>query len=360
MHKPRFRLALIAGLLALSPLAAAAADADQKDSEKFDVRMHRQIYTQKSMSARARGLGGSYAALANGAAGVFENPAGLGAQTNRQGLFEISFDEIASGGRDAEIVNLLVGGAINLNATAPHYWPREHIGNHTFGLMIRHTNIEVSGRDGLESDLTAFTVAYGRSFRGGAMFGGVSFSFGMGEYADDDRLIDQDPKVWEFKVGAIVRPTQELSVGATLSLGRNTFKEHGRLVQAKGHGYEFELRGGVAYEVDERTLVVGDIMHGTLENYMRGVSANNEHTLWKFSGGLERIVIPERVTVRGGLYYFLDSFDGRNTFSERLVDDWFGFTGGVSYYKDLFEFGYTLDIRTSGEVLHYFKVQIDW
>lgn len=332
-----------------------------ESKKKFAARLHRQVNNLKTMSTRSRALGGSYAALNNGAAGTYENPAALGAQTTQQAHFEMGYDTLKGGGNHGNVIVVNAGGAVNLNAVNPDYWPRSQIGNRTLGVIIHRKEVNVDDQDGLALNTTGMSLGYGQSFRGGKFYGGIAGSVFQGEFSDDNETVEQeDFRIWEVKVGAIVRASKTLSIGGTLSLGRNRYDDGGSLFGTKAHGYQFAMRVGAAYEVSEKTLLVSDLVRDSLENVFKVNKGFNQQTTWRISAGIEHVVLPDKLTLRGGIYYLSNSFDSRRSPLQAVDDEWVGFTGGISYFRNLFEFSYSLDIRTTGEAANFFKIGIEW
>ncbi len=353
----RYRILVMLGIFGM--MLSCVSGGLSAGEDEFHVRRHRAMYWNQHMSQRARGLGGSFAALSNGASGVNENPAGLGAQTDREISFDLGFDEVDKGGDHATLISISAGGAFNINACAPEYFPRDNMGNMTAGFMLRHSEVNFSDNDGLESGLDGIALAYGRSFRGGKFYGGISFSYDEGDYNDDDRRIDTDIILWEIKLGGIYRVSTDLAIGATMAFGRGNITGNGVLDSADGDRTLIELRVGAACQLTPETLLVADILRTSIDNDLED-DFDEEHSIWRLSAGIEHQLIPDSLRARGGLYYMHDSYYGRNAPSASMVDDYAGITGGLSYFKDMFEVGYTLDIRTTGEVGHFLRFELDW
>lgn len=348
------RIAVVVAVLALYATFSYAA------SDKYTIRFNRRLFEQSSMSTRARGLGHSYAALSNGAAGVLENPAGLGAMVTRETLMEMGFDTVDEGGDEAAVFEFHAGGAINLNAASPHFWPRDNLGNHTVGAFLRYNSLEAERNDDEEATFTGIVLAYGRSYRGGRHFGGISLSYNEGGHENDGLTIDEVNQRWEFKVGGITRPYDHLALGATFSYGRGSISDESFITHNNGEVRSWELRVGGAYQLTDETLLVADITRQSLDVDFSTDTIYHEHKLWKLSGGLERVVIPSKLTLRGGLYLTHNNYDGKGLNTDSQIDDYFGITGGGSYFIDKVELGWTLDLRTTGEVGNYFKVGLEW
>ncbi len=339
----------------LLPMLIGGGFAAGSDSDYYNIRTSRAFIDQSTVSTRSRALGGSYAALNDGAASTYENPAGLGAMSGHQTSVDLGLGGYSVGGDDVRQVELNLGGAFNLNSLAPEYYPRETYGNHTLGVAVTHRDLDWDDNRDLRADVTALTLAYGRSFAGGQNFAGLALAY---EYADkrDTGSIESDWYRWQVKFGGIFRPTRELALGALVDFGVGRIKDTRPQNNAEGNSWHSEVRVGASYELCGGTYLVGDIS-------LRKVEVSEEeppdqvqkHDIWTFSAGLEKNLIPQRLTGRVGGYYVNDSFDGRGLNWDNITDDYWGLAGGVSYYKDEFDLGYTLDLRLTGEVANYFN-----
>jgi hypothetical protein len=340
-------------------ILCAATQASEED-EDYYIRIHRTTFGGGAISPRARGLGGAYVALANGASAIYENPAALGAQTNREAVFDLGYDEIDSADNHASLITLNAGGSFNINMCAPEYWPRDTMGNHTGGAIIRNSRIEMSDSGGQEVSSDGAVLAYGRSFYGGRVFGGLSLAYDDIQNANDNLTVNTNMERWEMKAGWIYRPSRQMAVGGTLTYawGDISRKAAGADPDA-GDLKDLRLRWGAAYQISRESLLVGDIEHGSIETTYRG-SIQEEHSLWKISSGVEHVVIRNVLTLRGGGYYLTDNFTARNSLSRSQVDEYFGFAGGVSYFRDALELSYNLDIRLTGEVGHFIRLGYQW
>jgi hypothetical protein len=358
---------LATGVLALAqPGTAAAQNAAygasyiQPGAEEFYTKASRALHENRTVSPRARAMGGSYAALANGASGVVENPAALGAQTDREAILDLGFTDVEGDGESMDIVSINVGGAFNINARNPHYWPRDNVGNHTWGVVYHRADVTVSSTDTVEGDIQGITLAYGRSFRGGRYFGGLAFDYTRGDITGDDfftRIWDR----WSVRAGGIVRPVERLALGAVIELGGLSGGRDDRPFDTPSKSTAWEFRSGASYEVSDMLLLVGDIGYRKIQQEQReGGLQLEEHSIWRYSAGLEASVVPDTLALRGGLYYLHDSFNVENLLMGDTVDDVVGVTAGGSYYLDGFDFGYTLDADFDGDWSHLFRIEYDW
>lgn len=347
-------------LMALASISLTSGLVQAEENDGFHIRSHRKLYSFTTMSSRARGLGHSYVALSNGAMGAVENPAGLGAQTDHELIMELGLDEVDDGGDYASIISVNAGGSININHTAPHYWQRETMGNHTLGVIVHHDGLNYDEADGKYGGMTGATFGYGRSFFDGRYFGGVAFTYAQGGLEDDDRTIDQDLSRWELKGGLIARPTRELAIGGSFSYGRGDINEGGTRFSDDGEIRHFEIRLGGAYQITDDLLIAGDISREDLDTQYQENTRYDEHDIWTFSAGLERVAIPDTLTLRGGMYLTTDSYNARGTDASSQTDDYLGITLGASFYHENFELGYTFDGRLNGEFGNYFTVGFEW
>jgi len=356
-------------LLWLVIISAAAPGQEEVENvvgerDKYYARSHRAVHENHMLSPRARGLGGTYAAIVNGTAGVIENPAGLGAQTDRQVLSYLGVDSLEDGDNCGHWLVIGAGGSFNLNACMPETWIRENVGNQTVGFFIHHSGIEWDNAGELASDLDGLVMAYGRSFRNGKAFGGVAIGIFEGDWSDDRHLVDRNYSRWEFKAGGIYRATSRMAFGGHILMALGDIANDATYLNWDGDVAHFEMRGGAAYELTARTLVAADISHGWWKGDLedsgdRKVEEN--HDVWRLSAGLEHIVIPSRLTARGGIYYTHDDYQYASGGDARSVEDaYFGAAGGLSWYRDEIEIGYTLDLRDTGEMGNYFTFGYNW
>ncbi|MBN2713780.1 MAG: hypothetical protein JXR97_15285 [Planctomycetes bacterium] len=344
-------------LIAVALVSSISYGSDE--TTEFHIRSDRELFSDTSMGTRAKGMGKSYTAVAGGAAGVIENPASLGAMTYREAIVEMGFDQIDAGTGEADIFTVNVGGAVNLNACAPEYWPRDNMGNHTVGMVIHHKGMDYTSAQDLDTNLTGFVLAYGRSFRGGEHFGGISLRYSEGGYDNPDLSTNSDLARWEFKVGGITRPVENLALGMTFSYGRGSITDEGTSDDNAAISH-FEFRVGAAYQLTDDVLLVTDLSREDLDIEYSKDTLYDEHNIWRLSGGLEKIMIPERLTLRGGMYILHDDFTTKGTSYANQIDDFVGITTGGTYYRDALDFSWSLDLRTSGEWGNFFKIGYNW
>ncbi len=358
---------LVAGWVALAQTAPAAAGEPahgasyiKPGDDEFFTKASRALHESETISPRARAMGGSYAALANGASGVYENPAALGAQTDREAILDLGFTDVEGDGNSMDIVSINVGGAFNINARNPHYWPRDNLGNHTWGVVYHRADVSLDSVDALEGDIQGLTLAYGRSFRGGRFFGGLALDYTRGDITSDSaftRIWDR----WAIRAGGIVRPFEPLALGATLELAGLSGGRDDRPFDTPNKSTAWAFRTGASYEASEMLLLVGDISYRKLQQEQREVGLQREeHSIWRYSAGLEASLVPDTFALRGGLYYLQDSFNVENLLMDDTVEEVVGVTLGGSYYYEGFDIGYTLDADFDGDLSHLFRLEYDW
>lgn len=342
------------------------------DTQEFRRRNDRQIHDVSTVSSRAQALGGSYAALSDGAAGVYENPAALGATTDHEGITDLGFDYLDDQGQHADWVNVNVGGVVNLNKASK--LDRTVYGNHTAGLVYQHRGVDYD-TSSLEGDINSVIGAYGRSFRGGRFFGGSSLAYHTGDWDGADNGPNAFEHYWrriEMKVGGIYRLNQRTAVGSTLMFGAGEFEnKHGYLL-GDGRARSVEFRTGFANQINRKTLMVGDFSQKYLGLIDDGQGTYQEHHITRFSNGLEYSLIKDKLVLRGGWYWEADSFssempdmidDEDNWVNETLSDrhdNSGGITLGFGYYYKQFEFGYGVDIGTTGDVAQTLNFELDF
>ncbi len=273
-------------------------------------------------------------------------------------------DSLEDGDNRGHWLVIGAGGSFNLNACMPETWIRENIGNQTAGFFIHHSGIEWDSAGELASDTDGLVLAYGRSFRNGKAFGGLAMGVFEGDWNDERHLVDRNYRRWEFKAGGIYRATSRMAFGGHLLMALGDITNDATYLNWDGDVAHFEIRGGAAYELTARTLVAADLSHGWWEGDLEDASDNKvdeDHSVWRLSTGLEHIIIPSRLTVRGGIYYVNDDYQyAAGGDAQSAEDAYFGVAGGVSWYRDEIEIGYTLDMRDTGEMGNYFTFGYSW
>ncbi len=360
------------GFLVLSGLLLLSQGFAADDAQEFRRRNDKMIHETSPVSARSQALGGSYAALSNGAAGIYENPACLGAATDHEGITDLGFDYLDDSGKHVNVVNFGVGGMVNLNKSSG-FDPAVY-GNHSVGIVYQYQNYDYdSGGDG---GINRVIGAYGRSYMNGRLFAGGSLGYHAGNWDAggdiDDAELDHYWRRVEMKAGGIYRMNQRMAVGSTLMTGFGKFENQAGYPLEEGRARSFEFRIGFANQLNRKLLMAGDFSqkyYGLIDDDHSGYQ---EHYISRFSNGYEYKLINDRLTVRGGWYWEADTFhadaselddgqtyDDNETMSSRH-DNSGGITLGFSYYYGNFELSYALDIGTTGDVANTFNFELDF
>lgn len=85
---------------------------------------------------------------------------------------------------------------------------------------------------------------------------------------------------------------------------------------------------------------------------------------WGLSVGVEQLVVPDVMALRGGLYYDRTSYSGSGTVS--FVDGnsyskgRFGLTAGFGIKLYSFDLGYSLDVNSGGDVKNLLDFSAEW
>lgn len=332
------------------------------DGEQFWRRDDRISHESAVVSPRTRALGGSFAALSNGASGVYENPAGLGAQTQHEVFSDFTFDRLDDKGQRLGIMHIHVGGAVNLNALYPEDLPREKVGNQSAGLVYRYSALDYRRRIGERGgDRQGVTLGWGRSFYNGRFFVGGAVGVDRMDIRDDDGLFDHDWRRYELKVGSIYRVSRTLAVGGTVTwgIGKYDYDEMSSPLQKGEMGY-LDWRIGLGYQPSRRWLLASDLSRKTIELIDDSQDAHHDHAIWRLSGGVEHPLIQNVLVLRTGLYWEKDFFDSAGSWITDAQDASGGWTAGLSYYYKDWEFTYGVDLATTGDVANTLRLEYAW
>ncbi|GEM_PF-2741814 len=346
------------GWLLLLMLAAAA----HTDETEFRVRLGEKMLLHYIHSPRSAGLGGSYAALNDGAHGVYQNPASLGALSSHEVFSHLSFEQINEGGRHAEYYGGTYGGGFHFASWRPDYYSREQMGNQALALRYTHLAGDAGGSNGFDQGTNLLTVGYGRSFNYGRVLAGTSFGTDLTSWGDNDEL-DTDLCGYELRNGLIVRLTREFSLGAVVSLGWGDYEENLITGNYQGDLAWREFRLGGALRLNDAWLLTSDIAFQNVEKAADPAPDREleEHSVIRWSAGGELIVVPETVTARGGVFVVNDDFDVENLpgLSDRN-HTYGGLSLGASYYRDNWSLGYNARVTTEGDHGHFANMLLDF
>lgn len=337
-----------------NPNTLNSLKANQKERQQFARRNDRAIHDGEEMSARARGLGGVYGALSNGAAGIYENPAALGAMMKHETTGDWSYDSLNDDDVETSINQINVGGAVNLNHI--NHLDRASCGNHSFGIAYHRTGFDYDGLQGQEQHINGVTVAYGRSLLRGRVFVGGSFGWRGGKGEDDQDLWDHEYDRYEFKLGSIYRHNRQLAFGGTILVGVGSVENDAGYDITDGDAVNVAIRGGLSYQMTSKMLLASDLSFQYLAITDSERNSHHKHNITRFGVGGEYLIFEEKLTGRAGAYYERDNFHGKNTFLTDENDDQAGFTFGFSAYWKALELSHAFDVSTRGDIQNTIKL----
>lgn len=342
--------------LCLIPLSVHA-----DDDNDFRIRYGEQFLRTISLSPRATGLGGTYAAINDGANSTFENPAALGSMMGREVVTNTGLDFIREGGDSATFVNCTVGGAFNLNASAPQYHPVDQMGNHTLGIAYHRSDGWVDDSDGLGRESNAITLAYGRSIMMGRILIGGSVSY-EDAGVNDNAGLDLEYYRLGIKGGMILRVNEQFNIGGLVSYAGGPGEQNAAQGTIESYVEHFELRTGMAYQYTEDLLFAADMSFENLKQGQDdGMRREEEHSIFQLSAGTEFAIIPQELLLRGGLYYKQDSWRQKGLPGYEDEDESEGGLAlGANYYRDNWSLEYDLQLQTTGDHSHFFSFVLDF
>lgn len=334
--------------------------ADEKD---FRMRIGERMLNAYVQSSRTTGLGGGYAAINEGGNGIYQNPASLGAQEGHEVINDLSFKCINDGGRDALYTTFTVGGSMNFHHWKPDIYPKERIGNRSLGVSFSHIAGRSSGTNGLSQGTNKLNLAYGRSFNYGRVLAGIGVGLISTKINDND-WYDMDIGGYEIRSGAILRITQAFSVGGVFAFGYGDYEDNQPGGTRKGDWNHRELRIGAAMQMTDRWMINSDLVSYQFERAQKNKSPREieEHDILRLTFGSEVVMIPERLTTRGGVFIENNEWNAENIekdFTGRTSTKC-GVSGGLSYYRDNWSLGTNHEIDSKGDHGHHFNFMLDF
>ncbi|MHC4870725.1 MAG: hypothetical protein ACYTFY_02665 [Planctomycetota bacterium] len=356
---------LVKAVIMLTSALCVISTDSAADENDFRMRLGERMLNAYVKSSRTAGLGGSYAAINEGGNGTYQNPASLGAQNGHEVINELSVERIKEGSKDAYYTTVIVGGSINFNTWKPDFYNRQTTGNRSLGFSFSHTNGRSKGSDGLSQGTNKFNLAYGRSFNYGRVLAGIGAGLISTKINDND-WYDLDIGGYEIRSGAILRVTRAFSVGAVFAFGFGDFEDNqpSPAGTRKGDWNHREMRLGASMQLTDRWMVSGDIVGYQFERAQKTKSPREieEHDIVRLSFGSELIVIPERLTTRGGVFVENDEWDVKNIpgISSGREKTHAGLSGGLSYYKENWSLGTSHEMMTNGDHGHHMNFMLDF
>lgn len=350
-----FGLALV--LAALLP----GGTANGLDKE-FYVNTYRSIGTVNARGQRSAAMGRTGAGLADGAASLAINPAGLGAFTGYAIEGGVGVDWLDDGSDSTDQNTFRLGGAASLERWRPHGGP-----NQTVGAMVYHEKYNGATGSDMGRKQTSFTGGYGIHLMDDIV-AGVSASLFDGDWDASYTNVPFQRSFTggEFKVGAIYRASDQLTFGGVLGYSVGSYNEKGPNAPASSSGNlnRWDIQAGVGYQLCDETLLAGDLWYDNMRTKI-DPWLHERNRAWGLSLGIEQQVLPETLALRGGLYYdhtsysshgLVTMFDQGRDFSKSR----FGFTAGAAVNLYGVNLGYSLDINTKGDVKNLFDISAEW
>ena len=360
----------VAAFIAVPPGGAqeeppAGAGAPVGGDEYF-LRTVERIGDTRLPSVRSRGMGGVWTALANDGASIHENPAALGAMSGSSFEALLGLQSVDNGEDSKTETVYRAGGAVALaNGLGAHQ---------TVGLAFARRDLaEAYSTGGMKQD--AFTLAYGSNY-GSDILWGVALSGYNGEHGYHFNSDQRDRTTWtggELSGGILYRMGDDFTLGGTAGLGGGTVRsqrqdEAGEAARQSGDLQRYFLRAGMAWQLAPATLLAGDIgwSKNALKFNKKGDAAARDMSVmsWDVGLGVEHALIYERLVARAGVNYHRASFKpggdaAEQRIASKLTDDYFSFTAGLgARLGSAVDVGYTLDVRTNGDIGNYFGAQI--
>lgn len=350
--------------LALSAAAFAAGRASAMDKE-FYVNTYRSIGTVNARGQRSAAMGRTGAGLADGAASLGVNPAGLGAFTGYAVEGGVGVDWLDDGVDNVTQTTFRLGGAVSLESWRPSGKP-----NQSLGAMLYTEHYSGAGDIDMKRNQTSVVGGYGIHLLDDLVAGASAALFDGDWKAPGNSLpFERSFTGGEFKVGAIYRASDQLTFGGVGGYSTGSYNEktlNHRLGQSgSGNLNRWNIQAGVGYQLCDETLLAGDLWYDNLRTKAKTNWLDERNRAWGLSMGIEQHVLPDTLALRGGLYYdhtkynssgVVSLLDGGTDYSKGR----FGFTAGAAVKLFSFDIGYSLDVNTRGDVKNLFDISAEW
>lgn len=356
MTQPTRRTAAGLALALLTLCTFARADEDD-----YRVRTGERILSSRTYSPRTAGLGGSYAAVLDGAHGVYLNPAALGELQGNELANAVHSEQVQDGDNETTYTTVTVGGAVHLNELIPDSGIDEGE-HHSAGVRFSRYAGDASGERGADFGASLFTVGYGRSFNRGRVLAGASLGYYCTD-VNDAAWNDLDIDRYELRGGVLVRLTETLNVGGVIAFGSGGADNDNAGDTGDGElGYS-EYRAGASLQLTETWTVTGDLALTRLDLDSDGNAFQTDeyHSIVHASAGSEWVVVPEQAVARAGVFLETDDWeltDATGSYSQR--DSRLGLAFGGSYFRDDWAVEYNAQLDTNGDHGHYLSFVLDF
>ncbi len=370
--QPKMPFASLAFLLALSVLVPTAALGEEGE---FYVNTYRSIGSISPLGVKEMAMGRSGVGLADGVASLGQNPAALGAMQGAGMDASLGFDWLADDGDGTTQFTFKLGGAVNLDR-----WSKRSCNNQAIGGLVYSEGFSGAGPGTMDMKRQQLGVlgGYGIHLLDN-MLVGVSVALFDGKWSSRDftypssqtavKAMDRKFIGGDFKVGGLYRLRDETTLGATVGFATGSYKdgaEYANAATASGTLQRFSISGGVAHQLGEETLLLGDLWFKRMQSDIPSILKESDNS-WGISAGVEQQVIPDMLALRGGLYYDHTAYSSSTSNAANLFvpggnysKGRAGFTAGVGVKLYGWDMGYGLDINTGGEVKNMLDVKKEW
>ena len=357
--------AVVAAALAVMAGGGAAAG----DSGEFYVNTYRKLGIVAPKGIRSSAMGGGGRGLADGVASLGLNPAALGALIEAEADAALGYNWLDDGYDDATETVFRLGGAANLER-----WGGIGGRNQAIGAALESKKFNEAAGIGMSRDQMGILAAYGLQLAdnllGGVGVGLFDGSWNSGVFTPGSSpgvSLDREFTGGDFRAGGLYRLGDEITLGGTFGYAVGSFREKAAYSGEGGSGRLSRVSAGfgVARSYGEDTLVIGDVWY---ERFRTSVpdTLDESATSWGLSLGVERLVIPETMALRGGVYYDHVSYSGTGRNGLVMVKNGdfgkgrFGLTAGAGVRLYSFNLGYSLDVNSGGDVKNLLDVSAEW
>ncbi len=352
-------------------LLALGVSVKAEDDGEFYVNTYRSVGTVSPQSIRSSSMGRAGRGLADGVNSLGINPAAMGAFKGTGFDVSVGYDWLDNGQDDTGQTTFKLGGAVSLDRWQSNAGP-----NQAIGALLNIEGFSDGGTRGMERDQTGVLMAYGLHLMDD-LLAGVSVALYDGTWKSKSGLtdpagaalayMDRSFTGGDFKVGGIYRFSEETTLGGTLNYSTGSWKEKGDYAAAVNAGSgdltRYGLGAGIAHQYSDETLVLADIWFDRVKSDVPEALKEDAKS-WGLSVGVEQEVIPEMMALRGGLYYDKTSYSssGATTFftGDSYSKGRFGITAGLGVKLYGWDFGYSLDINSGGDVKNLLDVSTEW
>ncbi len=356
------RLKFTSVFMPLAALVLLTSIASGMDKE-FYVSTYRQIGKTASMGQRAAAMGHTGAGIADGAASLAINPAGLGAFVGYAVEGGVGFNWLDDGVDDVTQGTFRVGGALSLES-----WKPSGRCNQAVGAQVDYSKFSGATDASIKHENTGLTLGYGVHVMPDLVVGASAALYDTKFEAGAGNLpFDRKSTGGEFKVGGIYRLSDQMTAGGVFGFSTGSYNEKAAYAVGSGSGdlTRWNIQAGLGYQICDETLLAGDFWYDNLRTELKNNILDERNKAWGLSLGIEQQVLPDTMVLRGGLYYdhtsynangIVSMFTDGNNFSKGRV----GFTAGAAIKLYSFDLGYSLDVSTKGDIKNLLDISAEW